>query len=258
MYYSRTGLWRTCGWWNSANGIITVANMAKADPDNEEIQSVVRRMFSETIVRAPKSNPQPGAEDHTFSGSPKYLKTAGTNGDITEYSEGWWEDLGREVEDNRTDAEVQEGVFNTPRAGDWLDGYYDDDLWWALAWISAYDVTSDERYLHLAEDIWRRISRTWPTRCFDGGIYWAVHEKYVNAIANELFFSTAAHLANRAKARDYYTLWAAEALDWFLDSGLINHEGTINDGLDKNCKNNGGVSYPFRHHHHVESRVSAL
>lgn len=35
-----------------------------------------------------------------------------------------------------------------------LDGYYDDELWWALAWIKVYDVTSDDKYLTLAKTIW--------------------------------------------------------------------------------------------------------
>lgn len=136
---------------------------------------------------------------------------------------------------------------------DWLDGYYDDDLWWALAWINAYDVTNDTAYLNLAESIFGVVSKNWPTHCFNGGIYWN-HAywnhgtNYINAITNELVLSTAAHLANRVKnANDtlLYEAFAMESVDWFLDSGMINPNGTINDGMTPDCKNNAGPIWTY-------------
>jgi hypothetical protein len=35
-------------------------------------------------------------------------------------------------------------------ASNWTDGSFDDDSWWALAWIAAYDVTKNQDYLDLA------------------------------------------------------------------------------------------------------------
>ena len=31
-----------------------------------------------------------------------------------------------------------------------LNGFYDDELWWALAWIKVFDVTGETKYLDMA------------------------------------------------------------------------------------------------------------
>lgn len=62
----------------------------------------------------------------------------------------------------------------------------------------------------------------------------------MNAIASELFISLAAHLANRVPANAAtYIAWAEEAWNWFASTGMINANGTINDGLTTDCVNNG-------------------
>lgn len=63
----------------------------------------------------------------------------------------------------------------------------------------------------------------------------------MNAIANELFLSVAAHLANRAENSQYYINWAKKEWEWFAASGMINENNTINDGLTTDCKNNGAT-----------------
>lgn len=67
----------------------------------------------------------------------------------------------------------------------------------------------------------------------------------MNAIANELFFSTAAHLANRAQNKSFYVDWAQRSLAWFLKSGMINSRGTINDGLTEACVNNNQTTWSY-------------
>lgn len=61
---------------------------------------------------------------------------------------------------------------------------------------------------------------------------------YVNAVTNELFFSVAAHLANRASDSQYYVDWARRQWNWFNSSGMINENYTVNDGLTNDCANN--------------------
>jgi predicted alpha-1,6-mannanase (GH76 family) len=82
-----------------------------------------------------------------------------------------------------------------------------------------------------------------------GGIWWDKPHTYVNAIANELFFSTAASLANRAK-RSYhgpsYLNIAKQQLAWFKGSGMIRNNFTINDGLNQQtCQNNQGTIWTY-------------
>jgi hypothetical protein len=82
-------------------------------------------------------------------------------------------------------------------------------------------------------------AKGWGTSCGNGGMWWDTIHNYINAIPNELFLSVAAHLANRASNRAYYIDWAKREWEWFQGSGMINAQGTINDGLTTDCKNNG-------------------
>ncbi|KAF1849271.1 glycoside hydrolase family 76 protein [Cucurbitaria berberidis CBS 394.84] len=214
-YNASTGIWDSTGWWNSANIMTMVGNLAKTEPKNQRLQKLAARIFANTVMQAPAKNPQPGIENEASRGQ-DVNKTFALS--------------------NRTDPE------------DWLDGFYDDDLWWALAWINAYDITSNPKYLHLAEGIFAAVTKAWPTRCGNGGIFWSWEEEYMNAIANELFMSTAAHLANRMDEEDRkkeYVAWAERTLDWFLSSGMINERGTINDGLTEDCENNDRTTWSY-------------
>jgi predicted alpha-1,6-mannanase (GH76 family) len=126
------------------------------------------------------------------------------------------------------------------KAPRFINRYYDDEGWWALAWIDAYDLTGDERYLAMAGSIFADMAGAWDNTC-SGGIWWSKDRKYKNAIANELFLSVAAHLALRAKTpreRKQYRAWATREWRWFSHSGMINPGHLVNDGLDAHCANN--------------------
>ncbi|KAI7358308.1 Six-hairpin glycosidase [Hortaea werneckii] len=219
-YYNESiGLWiPSTGWWNSANCLTVVADLAAID---RGIGRQSLSIFSNTFVKAQKYNLQmqktvlPNWEPETY-----YAHS------WPSFPPGW-----------RLPPFITTSGF--------LNDYYDDEGWWALAWIAAYDVTHNPEYLSEAESIFEDMKDAYGTTpC--GGLWWDKPHTYVNAIANELFLDVAAHLANRAFKKSHYLDWAQREWAWFQGSGMINSQSTINDGLDLDtCENNGGTVWSY-------------
>lgn len=149
---------------------------------------------------------------------------------------------------NSSQKDVQDIQSNPNRAqpDGFTDNFYDDNGWWALGWISAYDATHKGQYLQAATEIFENMTGAWDDKTCGGGIWWTTDKTYKNAIANELFMNVAASLANRVPAnRQHYTNWAQKAEDWFFHSGMLNQDSLVNDGLDGNCNNNGGTVWTY-------------
>jgi predicted alpha-1,6-mannanase (GH76 family) len=188
-YTPATGLYRTTGWWNSANAITVLVDYARVSKSKQ-----YNSIFANTFTAAQKTSPG------------------------------------------------------------FLNKFYDDEGWWALAWIDAYDLTRNEAYLSMAESIFADMAGAWDDAC-GGGIWWSKDKNYKNAIANELFLSVAAHLINRTSgsARSQYLEWSNREWKWFKASGMINAKGLINDGLDRgqgqgtgpSCTNNGRTTWTY-------------
>jgi predicted alpha-1,6-mannanase (GH76 family) len=181
-YDEPTGLWKTTGWWNSANAMTTLADEARIAHTHE-----FDPVFANTFTAAQK------------------------------------------------------------KAAGFLNDYYDDEGWWALGWIDAYDATHRGEYLAMAESIFHDMSGGWSDAC-GGGIWWSKDRKYKNAIANELFLSVAAHLASSARSRrerKAYLAWAVREWRWFSASGMINASHLVNDGLDAKCANNQKTTWTY-------------
>jgi predicted alpha-1,6-mannanase (GH76 family) len=100
------------------------------------------------------------------------------------------------------------------------------------ALADASTARSEKIFEHVAERAWNASAAA----C-GGGIWWSTQRSYKNAIANELFFATAAKLGKRS--------WAQKAWDWFEQSGMINNQSLINDGLGSDCRNNHATTYTY-------------
>ena len=133
-----------------------------------------------------------------------------------------------------------------------LNKYYDDEGWWALAWIDVFDLTGKPRYLQTARAIFLDMQRGWDTSACDGGVWWSKDKRDKNAIENELFLAVAAALANRESdeaARKQDLAWAAKEWAWFQGTGMINSNHLVNDGVRlsdfAHCTNNGKPTWTY-------------
>ncbi|HEY3978633.1 MAG TPA: glycoside hydrolase family 76 protein [Streptosporangiaceae bacterium] len=147
---------------------------------------------------------------------------------------------------DRSYAGVIETTFSrAPRTyPEFVNTYYDDNGWWGLAWVAAYDLTGDARYLDAAKVIFDRTTRGWDDT-FGGGVWWSQARKYKNAIPNELFLTLAARLHQREPKAGYYRSWAERTWRWFSASGMIGESGLVNDGLTADGRNNGDTTWTY-------------
>lgn len=160
-------------------------------------------------------------------------------------------DYSRETGDPQYFAQI-DTTFTKNRANDFGDShYYNDDAWWAIAWLKAFDLTHQQKYLSMAKTIFSRMSGGWDDAC-EGGIYWGSAAagvdalKYKNAISNSLFLQLASMLHQRTPGDSgpgSYLDWAKREWAWIKASGLINDKNQVFDGLNNlnECKPDGAV-----------------
>lgn len=175
---------------------------------------------------------------------------------------GWWNaansitvlaDYAMDTGDNSYNSDIANTFAAAQKShANFINSYYDDQQWWALAWIEAYDLTDNASYLAMAERIFANVAGNgWDTATCGGGVWWDTAKRYKNAIPNELFLELAAKLANRTKgtASANYLKWAQMEWAWFKASGMINRQNLINDGLNSTdpgaCTNNGGTTWTY-------------
>jgi predicted alpha-1,6-mannanase (GH76 family) len=121
--------------------------------------------------------------------------------------------------------------------------FFDDNGWWALAWVDAYDLTGESRYLDAARAIFAHNQAGWDDTC-GGGLWWNTDRTYKNAITNELFLTLAALLHQRTGNQEYLS-WALRDWEWLTARALVGPGGLINDGLTGGCVNNGGPTWTY-------------
>ena len=135
------------------------------------------------------------------------------------------------------------------RHPDFCNSFFDDNGWWGLAWVAAYDLAGDREYLDAAEAIFARTLAGWDGVC-GGGMWWNTKRTYKNAITTELFITLAARLHERTLQQrtpddQDYLSWALRGWEWLLGRALIGPGGLVNDGLTGGCENNGGTAWTY-------------
>ncbi|KAF7882400.1 uncharacterized protein EAF02_005763 [Botrytis sinoallii] len=135
-----------------------------------------------------------------------------------------------------------------------LNDYYDDELWWVLAWIQVYDATGNVTYLNTAAEIYEDSKSVYGnTPC--GGLWWDKNHAGVNSVENELYLTASAKLANRLPAKKnsqgqgYYYSQALIAYDFLITNTTTSMNPSthlFNDGISMTtCKNNGKIVFTY-------------
>ena len=129
--------------------------------------------------------------------------------------------------------------------GNFTSRAIDDAGWWALNWVTAYDLTGDQKYLDMAGTIADFMHGFWDPSTCGGGIWWNEERTYKNAVTNGQWVRLTAELHNRIPGDTAWLERSQEAWDWYVGSGMINGEGLVNDGLTDDCTSNGDTVWSY-------------
>ncbi|MGB5499205.1 MAG: glycoside hydrolase family 76 protein [Maribacter sp.] len=137
-------------------------------------------------------------------------------------------------------------VAGTTEKGAWIcknyiNDFYDDEGWWALAWLDAWEYTGEQRYLDMANIIFEDITLGWSEK---GGLYWKKGLNYRGSISNglTLTLATRLHLSGTKDVNGRSALnWATTIWEWMLKSNLLDANGNIQDGV-RNIKGEEAIS----------------
>jgi predicted alpha-1,6-mannanase (GH76 family) len=144
------------------------------------------------------------------------------------------------VSGNKDYLYVVNKVYETNKAKDnFISASYDFNALWAIAWIKAYDLIGDRRYLETAKTIADDLDASaWNETC-GGGITTSKTLPLKQAAANGLYIQLMTMLHNRISSDVRYMGLALKGWSWFLTSGMINSQNLLNNGLNDKCKNDG-------------------
>lgn len=155
FYDESDGLWETTGWWNSANCLTVLGDFLSLGVGGAEDLDL-DNILSNTFTQAQRTS-QTAAKTLVRGSSKRLFESR-----YTAYPVMGKSDL------------ASRGFSG------FINNYYDDEGWWALAWVKAYDVTGNAQYLDMAESIFADMQGGVNGTC-GGGIWWSKDRKYKNA-----------------------------------------------------------------------------
>lgn len=122
---------------------------------------------------------------------------------------------------------------NTQNGNTFLNVFYDDMEWNALAMLRAYNATGEEKFKSAAEMVWDDIKTGWNDNG-EGGIAWKKDQLYSkNACSNGPASILAARLYQQFQNEDDKE-WALKIYDWEKEHLFNPATGAVYDGLNAN------------------------
>ncbi|KAL8293757.1 hypothetical protein RQP46_000458 [Phenoliferia psychrophenolica] len=111
-----------------------------------------------------------------------------------------------------------------------IDKYVDDQSWWSMFALRAYQAYGNETWLDAAKIISTNNSLYWDDTC-GGGVLWLTYRpKIKNTITNALYFGTLARLYRYTGDYQYFT-YAMNTLNWWLEWGFDADTGRVWDTI---------------------------
>ena len=150
-------------------------------------------------------------------------------------------DYSQVTDDNQYFANVVQFYRNQP-VFNLLTQMYDDKQWVVLTWLRAAAYAKQSNPGQAAQFLSRGkffydilVTPGWNTSSCGGGMKWGPTNGYKNAVTTELFVTTSIAMYEAFGTQSYLDN-AVKAWTWFKNSGLINAQGTVNDGLNDTCQ----------------------
>ncbi|MBL8876687.1 MAG: hypothetical protein JNM86_12905 [Phycisphaerae bacterium] len=133
------------------------------------------------------------------------------------------------------------GYEPAPTSGNGNDKYYDDNQWMVIAFMEAYDLTQDEKFLNRADETLKFSLSGWDDQ-LGGGIWW--HEQHKDGSKNTCANAPAAVgclRVARARDADANVKWAHKIAKWTTEhlqdrDGLFFDNQKVADGKIEKTK----------------------
>lgn len=185
-----------------------------------------------------------------WSASGKYFLISNTSGDWAQY----WPNA--HALDVLVDAYLRTGAASIKTQMDaflegvkakngntWLNFYYDDMEWMALACLRAYKATGDNQYKDIAELLWADIKNGW-SNDLGGGIWWRKDKPSKNTPSNMPAAILAARLYQEFH-RPEDLQWAQDIYNWQKSVLYDPVSGWVYDNIDKNGTKNTSWKFTY-------------
>lgn len=125
----------------------------------------------------------------------------------------------------------------------WLNFYYDDMEWMALACLRAFKATNDTKYKDIVDELWIDIKKGWSSN-LGGGIWWRKDNPSKNAPSNLPAAILAARLYREFnKTEDLQ--WAQNIYNWQKTVLYDPVSGWVYDNIDKNGNKNTSWKFTY-------------